>query len=78
MEYNKTPDQSETFRRCRKYSVCLKREMKEAGITNGQLAQRSGMSRQIIVFLRNEYREPTRSTVIALARGLNRPVSAFF
>jgi transcriptional regulator with XRE-family HTH domain len=54
------------------------RELREqAGLTQGQLAERAAMHRQGIVKLERGEREPSWSTLLALAKALDLDLNAF-
>ncbi len=60
------------------YGMLLKAAMQRAGTNVEKLAKASGVSGTAIVYYRNGYRDPTREKMIAIARALNEPITAFF
>ena len=60
------------------YGTLLKAAMKRAGTSIDKLAAASSVSGTAIVYYRNGYRDPTRDKMVAIARALNEPITAFF
>ena len=56
----------------------LRRLREERGLAKKELARRAGLSPRAVIFLEANAREPSASTLLALARALGVSVSAFF